>query len=520
MPVSRRAFTQILTTAAAGASLRRNAEAQNSGIFQHGVASGDPLLNRVVIWTRLTTTSDEEVIPVEWVIAEDANFSRNAQRGLTYTNGNFDYTVKVDVERLNPATTYYYRFTFRGSSSPVGRTKTLPLASVERARFAVVSCSNLPYGYFNTYRLVANRRDLDFVLHLGDYIYEYANRQYGNGTPLNRVPAPDKEISTLSDYRTRYAQYRSDQDLQEMHRQHATIVVWDDHESTNDSWKEGAENHQPDTEGAWSPRRAVSAQAWFEWMPVRANPYVNGEIYRNFRFGSLIDLIMLDTRLAGRSQQVVTTSPAIFDQSRSLMGPDQEAWLNYQLGTSQGRGTQWRLLGQQTMMGQLVGADGAPFNSDQWDGYVASRNRLLQTIATNNINNVVVLTGDIHSSWGNEIAGNPFLPTGYNPLAVEFVTPAVSSPGIDDRAQADGLQAQIGATHPHVKYVELFRRGYLLMDVDRERAQGEWYHVRTILERTTDEDFARALVAASGSNRLVAQSTASRPGANPAPAAP
>jgi alkaline phosphatase D len=519
MSISRRTFTRSLSAAGFAAALGRTAQAQSAGVFRHGIASGDPLINRVMIWTRVTPTVDEAVIPVEWLMAEDPRLTRVIQRGLTYTNVAFDYTVKVDVTRLNPNTTYYYQFSYKGTNSPVGRTQTLPLGSVERLRFGVVSCSNLPYGFFNSYRLLANRADLNFVLHLGDYIYEYANAQFGNGTAIGRVPAPDKEILTLADYRARYAQYRSDPDLQEAHRQHPFIVVWDDHETANDAWTGGAENHQPETEGDWSVRRAVAAQAWSEWMPVRPDPYLGGEIYRTFRFGDLMDLVMLDTRLSGREKQLAPTSPALLDPNRQLMGAEQESWVYRELSLSQARATRWRVIGQQVMMGQLFNTDGTPFNPDQWDGYPAARSRLLGYIGQNSINNVVVLTGDIHSSWGNEIAANPFVPS-YVSQAVEFVGPAVTSPGIDDRVQATALQGQIGATHPHVKYVELFRRGYLLIDIDRDRVQGEWYHLTTITERSTGEEFARALRTASGEAKLTAANEPSRPASNPAPLAP
>lgn len=514
MAFTRRTFSRTFAAAAlAGAAAQPRAEAQQSGIFRHGVASGDPLLNRVILWTRVTLAADEDLVPVEWTIAEDPAMRRVRQRGITSTSAAFDYTVKVDVARLDPGTTYYYQFTAKGALSPIGRTKTLPIGATARLRFAVCSCSNYPYGFFNAYRLIAGRADLDFVTHLGDYIYEYSNAQYGDGAAIGRVPSPDKEIITLADYRQRYAQYRTDPDLQEAHRQHPWIVVWDDHESANDAWEAGAENHTA-AEGDWSTRRASATQAWFEWLPVRENPFLGGQIYRTFPFGNLMDFIMLDTRLAGRSQQLRSNDPALLDPSRSLLGPDQEAWFLQELASSRNRGTRWRFVGQQVMMGQLFNPDGTPLNTDQWDGYPVSRARLLGQLAANQIGNVVVLTGDIHSSWANEITGNPFTPAGYTAQAVEFVTPAVTSPGIDDRAQATGLQQQIGATHPHVKYVELFRRGYLLIDLTAERAQAEFYHVRTITERNREEELGRVLFTSSGESRL-------RPGdASTAPTAP
>ena len=517
MPFTRRSFTQAISATAIAAVSRQSAGAQQTGIFRHGVASGDPLLNRVILWTRVTVPLGEDLTVVEWTIAEDGAMRQVQQRGVTYTNAGYDYTVKVDVARLDPGKTYYYQFSAKGSQSPVGRTKTLPIGALNRLRFAVVSCSNYPYGFFNSYRQIAGRADLDFVTHLGDYIYEYGNKEYGDGTAIGRVPSPEKEIVTLQDYRQRYAQYRSDPDLQEAHRQHPWIVVWDDHESANDAWESGAENHSPATEGDWNTRRAVATQAWFEWLPVRENPFLGGQIYRTFPFGDLMDLVMLDTRLAGRAQQVAPASPALFDTGRSLLGAGQEAWFFQELLASRNRGARWRFVGQQVMMGQLLNTDGSPFNADQWDGYPVARARVLSHIGSSQINNVVILTGDIHSSWGNEITGNPFVP-GYAAQAVEFVCPAVTSPGIDDRAQATGLQLQIGATHPHVKYVELFRRGYLLIDLTPERAQAEWYHVRTIVERTRDEELARVLYTAAGESRL--QPGSASAAASSAPLAP
>lgn len=513
---SRRHFTRNLSLTALSLTSAQPTPAQSSGVFQHGVASGDPLLDRIILWTRISPSTPEEVIIVEWFLSDEPSMRRILQRGFTSTHPGFDYTVKVDVTRLDPATTYYYRFAVRGEFSPVGRTRTLPVGTIDRLRLAFASCSNHPYGLFNAYRNIASRADLDVVLHLGDYIYEYANGVYGDGTSLNRIPQPNREIVTLADYRQRYAQYRTDPDLQEAHRQHPWIVVWDDHESTNDSWVDGAENHTPATEGSWSTRRAVATQAWFEWLPVRENPYADGAIYRNFRFGNLMDLIMLDTRLEGRSRQA--SGAAILDPTRTLISPEQESWLFQQLAASRRRGAQWRFLGQQVMMGQLLGTDG-PLNVDQWDGYQASRNRLLQYLNTNAINNSVVLTGDIHSSWANEITANPFAAS-YQAQAVEFVTPAITSPAIEDRAQATGFQQQISATHPHVKFIDLFRRGYVLIDLTPERAQAEWYHIRTITTPSREEDLGRVLAAPHNESRLLPQSTPSSPRSNVAPLAP
>jgi alkaline phosphatase D len=254
-------------------------------------------------------------------------------------------------------------------------------------------------------------------------------------------------------------------------------------------------------------------------MPVRENPSL-GQIYRSFRFGDLVDLSMLDTRLAGRDRQVAATSAAIADPNRSLLGAEQEEWFLRQLTNSKARSTRWRVVGQQVMMAQLLGANGAPFNPDQWDGYLASRNRFLDHLRAQAIDNVVVLTGDIHSSWANEIAVNPFSAGGNTPQAVEFVGTSVTSiTGFEDPATAAATEGGVRSTHPHIKYVNLSKRGYLLVDVDRDRVQGEFYHLSTVRQRSTVEEFGRGFAAASGSNRLTEVTAPARP-QNASPAAP
>lgn len=268
-PFSRR---QFVVTAAAAAALPGLAQAagrqhDRDGVFQHGVASGDPLADRVLLWTRVSGASD--TVDVGWRVARDPALRYVVASGRTRTSAERDFTVKVDASGLQPGVTYYYQFTARGARSPVGRTKTLPALGMNHARLAFASCSNYPYGLFNAYALIARRHDLDCVLHLGDYQYEYPNLEYGDGRPLNRVPRPDRETVTLADYRERHACYKGDKDLQEAHRQHPWICVWDDHESANDSWMGGAENHTPATEGDWFVRKAASVRAYREWMPVR-----------------------------------------------------------------------------------------------------------------------------------------------------------------------------------------------------------------------------------------------------------
>jgi alkaline phosphatase D len=496
---------------------------QERTVFRHGVASGDPLTDAVILWTRITPGERNWTRAVRWVVATDPKLRNVVRRGSENVQPNRDFTVKIDVNGLQPGTTYYYQFRTEQDESLIGRTRTLPTL-IDRLRIGVASCSNMPFGYFNSYRALANRSDLDCVLHLGDYIYEYGNRGFGDGAALGRIPEPDHEILSLGDYRTRYAQYRRDPDLQELHRQHAMIIVWDDHEIANDSYNNGADNHD-EGEGTWEDRKKAAVRAWNEWQPIRETALEQtGRIYRSFRFGDLADLIMLDTRNADRDQQVAANSPLLADPSRSLLGEEQEAWLYAQLTASQQSGRRWRLLGQQVMMAQLVSNPTTIFNPDQWDGYLASRNRLLTHIAQNGIGNVVVLTGDIHSSWASDITPNPFSSayngsTGTGSLAVEFVTPGITSPAIESAAQAAALRAQVLASHPHIKLLDLYERGYMVLDITADRTQTEWYHPLTLTTRNAVEKFGGAMQVMAGNPHLVAATgpLAPKPSPDPAP---
>ncbi len=494
-------------------------------VFKHGVASGDPRHDRAILWTRVSPRKPTNShIEVSWAIAWDPAFRHVVNRGRFETHAGRDYTVKVDADDLEPGTTYYYRFQAQGVKSPIGRTRTLPTGNVDRLRFAVASCSNYPFGYFNAYGLIADRADLDAVLHLGDYLYEYANGEFGDGTSFGRLPVPAKEIVVLDDYRQRHAIYRTDPDLQEVHRQNPFITVWDDHESANDAWKNGAENHNPVTEGSWEARKKAAMRAYFEWMPIRERDDTVGGIYRRFRFGKLAELTMLDTRLIGRDKQAIDPQDVatINDPNRQLLGALQEQWLFGRLSESGRDGVRWRVLGQQVMMAQLSLDFGRSIaNPDQWDGYRPARERLYNHIQTNRISNLVVLTGDIHSSWGSDLTPNPFNGS-YNPgngtgsLGVEFVTPGITSPFLfpdtpAGAAQAAATAGQLKAISPHIKSAELFRRGYLLLDIDHDRAQSEWYYTRTIKEISSQQDTGEVFYTISGSNYLIPASGPSLP---------
>lgn len=512
--------------------------------FAHGVASGDPLSDRVILWTRVTPPSPVSAVTVNYVIASDPALSNVIQRGTTKTNPGRDYTVKIDAAGLLPATTYYYRFSVAGVNSPIGRTKTLPVGSTARLRMAVVSCSNHAYGYFNAYGGIAERADLDLVLHLGDYIYEYGAGQYGNARP----PQPATEIITLSDYRLRHAQYKSDPDSQAMHRQHPMVAIWDDHETANNAYVGGAENHTEGAEGTWPARVAAALQAYYEWMPARVVDTADRRNnYRSYAYGDLVDLMCLEQRLGGRSPQLETNigsasgyfiqSGAYLDPNRQMLGAAQETWLFNKLRTSPAR---WKMLGQGVMFAQVkvqagtnAAGGGVYFNSDAWDGYLPARNRVYDVLKGTGgqtpVNNVVVLTGDIHSSWAADLTQDPnnsdVATGGYNPstgagsLAVEFVGTSVSSPGVDNPAAAAGTIAALTPPNPHLKYINLNRRGYMLLDVTPQRAVSEWWYVDTVAAPSTVESFGIAFQTQFGSNRVTPASQTT-PVANPPALAP
>jgi alkaline phosphatase D len=517
--------TEPIGVAQESASVQELAAVLNAVTFKHGVASGDPQQDRVILWTRVTPTGEPGSVLVSYVVATDPELLRVVMRGSTTTNALKDYTVKVDPTGLSAGTTYFYRFSVGAVNSAIGRTKTLPSGDVSRLKIAVVSCSSLSHGLFNAYGRVAERADLDVVVHLGDYIYEYGTDQYGSA----RAYEPAGEIVTLSDYRQRHAQYKRDPDLMALHSQHAMINVWDDHETADNSYRDGANNHNAG-EGDWNTRVAAALQALYEWMPIRQTSVDLRKNFRTFRIGNLVDLVMLETRLVARDLEippaaglpagVFAQQGAFTDPARTLLGTEQETWFLNQLRTSTAK---WRLVGQQVMFGQLkvVGAPNALgtslyLNPDQWDGYAPARARIHAALAGDGthpaINNVVILTGDIHTSWAMDITPDPNNPTVYNPLtgvgslAVEFVATSVTSPGLDQLQQ---VQDAIRAQNPHIKYVDLAGKGYLLLDITPERVNGEFWYVDTIAKASASETFAKAYAVVDGQNHLTTSSRSS-----------
>ena len=512
---SRREFLGRAAAAAAGAAASGlwipaiasgNApKTLDPGPFPFGVASGDPLFDRVILWTRVTPRRSERV-GVRWEIARDPGFRKIVRRGVAETDAERDHTVKVDVDGLDPGTRYFYRFESAGERSRPGRTMTAP-ERADEANFALASCQSLRDGYYSAWRHLA-QKDVDFVLFLGDYIYEYGN----DGSEL-RKHAPNHEIVSLTDYRLRYANYRSDADLRAAHAAAPFICIWDDHEVTNDRWRDGAENHQQD-EGDYEARERTAYKAFFEWLPVREHAADPGRIYRSFKFGDLVDLTMIDTRqyrdeIIGAALEP-NLDPALASEDRTILGQAQEKWLHSELASSRAR---WRLIGNQVMVAHLKAAglpdagakalqdlmglpkDGAVINPDQWDGYQFDRLQLLEHLRSGGIDNTFVVTGDIHTSWASELKVDPDDPL-QAPVAAEFVCPSITSSNIDETTGAPprtfsvALEAAIYANNPHIKYAELDSNGYTLINVTRGATRADWYYVEDVKRKRAKEQLA------------------------------
>lgn len=482
--------------------------------FYHGVASGDPLTDRVILWTRITPDQDKP-IEVQWFIATDVGMLQIIDSGSVLTDQSADYTVKVDAKGLKPNTTYYYAFRAMGLNSITGRTKTAPAAdAISPLRFAVASCANYQQGYFNAYARIAERSDLNAVIFLGDYIYEYAQGAYGYSDKVGRGHVPAGETVSLSDYRIRYSFYRLDPDVQRVHQMHPFIGIWDDHESANDSYPEGAENHNPATQGDWQIRKANAKKAYFEWLPIRQ---LNNQtsVYRKISYGGLCDLLMLDTRLEGRDKQLApkdTTSPAVdtmvwYSEQRTLLGKNQFDWLLENLSKSQAR---WKVLGNQVMMMPVNGIT----NQDAWDGYPAERKKILSYLQKNALHNTVVITGDIHSTWAGDIplsltdsSYNPA--TGQGSAAVEFVTPSISSANLDEiygtapnSPQIQIVTAALKAFNPHLKGLDVVNHGYFVLSLDTAKAQADWYFVDSTWRRHSQQRYALGFQTLAGTDYI------------------
>ncbi|MCB0755253.1 MAG: alkaline phosphatase D family protein [Flavobacteriales bacterium] len=430
--------------------------------FYHGVASGDPLSDRVIIWTRYTPDVSSNPVTINWEVATDTGFSNVAQSGTFNTDADRDWTVKVDVTGLTDNTWYYFRFEYNGAHSITGRTRTAPTGMVDSLRFAVVSCSDYVDGYFHGYKQITERNDVDAVIHLGDYIYEN-----GSEGSIGRPHEPSERITELDDYRQRYSQYRLDPDLRCVHQMYPFINVWDDHELANNAWIGGAEAHDEPADGLWEDRKGFAARAYHEWIPFREpNPSDSLQIYRSLQWGDLVDLFMADTRIIGRDEQ---DANAIDDPDRHILGEAQLGWLTNEMANSS---AQWKVLGQQVMMGALeipfIGIP--PASEDSWNGYRWERENFYDTVLVHNIENLVVLTGDIHTAWAMN------LEQGNDKVGVEFVCSSITTMNSPLSVPA----AVITAANPHIKYAELTGHGYYILDINQERVQCDFNYVGNI----------------------------------------
>ncbi|GAA2741578.1 alkaline phosphatase D family protein [Kitasatospora cinereorecta] len=497
--------------------------------FLHGVASGDPLPDGILLWTRVTPAP--EAVPgsgagpdtdVRWELATDRNFTTIAASGTVTASAASDHTVKADVRGLRADTAYWYRFTAGGATSPVGRTRTAPPADahVPHLRLGVASCANWEAGYFSAYRHLAARGDLDAFLFLGDYIYEYKTGEFCARGTVVRPHAPAHEILDLADYRTRHGRYKTDPDLQALHAAVPTIAIWDDHEFANDAWSGGAQNHTPGTEGNWTDRVAAAKQAYFEWMPVR--PSIAGTTYRRLRYGKLADLHLLDLR-SYRSQQAKVGSGDIDSADRTMTGRAQLDWLKSGLAASD---TTWRLIGNEVMispvaflslpdyllrpLAQLLGlpSEGLAVNPDQWDGYTHDRRELLGHLKANAIGNTVFLTGDIHSAWASDVPYEAATYPGSGSAAVEFTVTSVTSDNVDDFLKVAphtlSLLAvgAIEAANPHIKWVDLDSHGYGVLDVTPDQVQMDYYVLSDRTRQDATTKWARSYRSRTGTQQV------------------
>jgi alkaline phosphatase D len=495
------------------------ANALAPGLFTHGVASGDPLPDGVVIWTRFVGGDGH----IAWEVAEDEAFARVAQRGEVRASAQSDHCAKVDVRGLQPGRQYFYRFLSASGPSFTGRTRTAPARGIDRLTIALFSCSNFPYGYFHAYGHAAQREDIDLVVHTGDYIYEIQRGAYPSSSEAvpGRTIEPFNEIVSLSDYYQRYASYHTDPDLLELRRVKPMSAIWDDHELINDAWREGSRDHQYPSEGVYAERMASAAKAYFDWMPIRRPEQNTPRLYRSFDWGDLARIILLDTRLIGRDQQLdyrftllprleqggvdAAQAAAAFragildDPNRTMLGAAQERWLAETLAESKRRGQPWQIIAQQVVMaepaapagltrllpedvsagsswwfrvGEQMSGLGLPWNLDSWGGYPAARTRFLEACAAN-ANNAVVLGGDSHNCWVSNLrAAN-----GARLAALEFAGGSVTSPGFErslTRAAPGEREATIRSGNPQLAFCDLTNRGYAALRFTRNGCEAEW----------------------------------------------
>ena len=516
--------------------------------FAYGVASGDPLSDRVILWTHAKYAGNTGDVALTYEVATDNAFTLASvvSSGLVIATSSTSFTAKVDAIGLEAGKTYFYRFKAGGTTSPVGKTRTLPASTATEVKFAVFSCANYPEGFFHVYGL-ASQSDAQYAIHLGDYLYEYQNGYYPTVPTASRIHEPSTETISLAEYRTRHAQYKTDPDLKVLHASMPMIAVWDDHEVANNTYKDGAENHDATKEGSFSARKAAALQAYHEWMPVRTGNDQN-IIYRSFDFGSVLSLHMLDTRLIGRDKQIeltdllnpvtaATSIATLSSPTRELLGSTQGNWLTGKIASSTAT---WQVLGQQVLMARMefpnsvlsvlnpatltnpaaltagvalinayVTAKNTPvslrtpaqvellnttlnpklgYNLDAWDGYPVAREKLLATILGAN-KKLVVLSGDTHNAWHSQLTLAGYISPSQAGLKVgeEFATPSVASVGFESSFStlpSATVKSIFENVVDDLKWMDPSRRGYLKMTFTKTQAKGEWIFVNTVKSTT------------------------------------
>ncbi|EGF30301.1 Alkaline phosphatase [Oxalobacteraceae bacterium IMCC9480] len=533
-------------TACGGSSTELNGEL---AAFKYGVASGDPLADRVILWTHAKISTDDAVTLI-WQVATDATFATLLASGKVVASVATGFTAKVDATGLKSDTEYYYRFMAPNNSiSGVGRTRTLPVGSVAEVKLAVFSCSDYPAGYFNAYDAAVSS-GAQFALHLGDYIYEYKDGVYppAASAVAARVSAPANEVVTQADYRARHALHKADPYAKALHARMPMIAIWDDHEFANNAWMDGAENHNPVTQGPWAARKAAASATYHEWMPIRSPDAGNLlKIYRSFDFGNLLSLHMLDTRIIGREHQPDRTVdasgsdvadpaflPYAFNTKKQLLGTTQQAWLDTQMSASTAT---WQILGNQTVMGRIkiaasvlaanlsvasvtayLTAKATPvalqtptqkdllnpaknpkisYTFDNWEGYPDARDAVLASAAKLKTagKKFAVLSGDSHNAWFNKLT----LADGTQ-VGAEFAGMAVTSSGFESFFPPAAfppvtLAATIKALVDDISYIDTSRRGYMLVTLTPAQVKTDYVYVSTVTSSsytTTTESFTYA----------------------------
>jgi alkaline phosphatase D len=559
MRVDRRAALRLLAYGAASPAAVPLVASPSEPItpFRHGVASGDPTQDRLIIWTRVTPGTGLGRRTVRWRVASDPGFHHVRRSGWAEAGPERDFTVKVDVDGLEPGRTWWYRFELGREVSPAGRARTLPEGSTEEVVLVALSCAHWQCGLFNVYDAVARLPRADAVIHLGDYIYEdgedasaYARRQ---GDALGRRMLPAHELLSLDDYRARHALYKTDPDLQAAHAAAAWICQWDDHEAANDCWKGGAEKHDPRTEGSWGARKAAALRAYYEWMPIR-EPEPGRAVeaaYRSFRFGDLASVMILETRLIARAHQLYYERDLAFhpgpdgkpvpdltsfmarlnDPAREVLGPVQEAWLQGELGASVAAGQPWQILGSGVVMGRVtapnvegkLGPDlsnlvldvipeeqrgraerlaslfayGIPYDLDDWDGYPAARERLYG-LCRSAASSPIVLSGDSHAFWANELSD-----ASRRPVGVEFGATSITSPGICDVVPLLPVNRFIEEANNDVRFCDHGAKGFVRLTLRRDEAVGELMAVSNIRAKPYDLSVLKSYRVKPAEPRLV-----------------